>query len=49
MANVLQPHLTDPGRLVVEGRGPDDPVADNKTAEGQAQNRRVDILLPRTD
>jgi type VI secretion system protein ImpK len=49
VAEVLKPQLADPARLVVEGRGPDDPVADNKTAEGRAQNRRVDILLPRTD
>jgi type VI secretion system protein ImpK len=49
VADVLAPQLADPGRLVVEGRGPDDPIADNKSAEGRAQNRRVDILLPRTD
>ena len=49
VAGVLAPQLADPDRLVVEGRGPDDPIADNKTAEGRAQNRRVDILLPRTD
>jgi type VI secretion system protein ImpK len=49
VADVLAPHLSDPDRLVVEGRGPDDPIASNQTAEGRAQNRRVDILLPRTD
>jgi type VI secretion system protein ImpK len=49
VADVLAPQLAEPGRLVVEGRGPDDPIADNKSAEGRAQNRRVDILLPRTD
>ena len=49
VADVMAPQLAEPGRLVVEGRGPDDPIADNKTAEGRAQNRRVDILLPRTD
>ncbi len=49
VADVMAPHLADPSRLVVEGRGPDEPIADNKTAEGRAQNRRVDILLPRTD
>jgi type VI secretion system protein ImpK len=49
VAAVLRPVLSDSDRLVVEGRGPDDPVANDATAEGRAQNRRVDILLPRTD
>ncbi len=49
VADVFKPNLKDVERLVVEGRGPDDPIASNKTAEGRAQNRRVDILLPRTD
>jgi outer membrane protein OmpA-like peptidoglycan-associated protein len=29
----------------VEGLGPDQPVADNATAEGRARNRRVEIIL----
>jgi type VI secretion system protein ImpK len=49
VANVLAPQLAEPARLVVEGRGPDEPIADNKSGAGRAQNRRVDILLPRTD
>lgn len=49
VAEVMKPHLADQSRLVVEGRGPDDPIASNKSAEGRAQNRRVDVLLPRTD
>jgi outer membrane protein OmpA-like peptidoglycan-associated protein len=32
--------------LVVEGVGPDRPVADNRSAEGRANNRRVEIVLP---
>ena len=32
-------------RIQVEGRGPDDPVADNATAEGRQQNRRVEMIL----
>ena len=31
----------DSGRLAAEGRGEAEPVADNETAEGRAQNRRV--------
>jgi OOP family OmpA-OmpF porin len=35
------------GRLNASGAGESQPVADNKTAEGRAQNRRV--VLQRTD
>lgn len=31
------------GRLEAEGRGPDEPIADNATAEGRQQNRRVEL------
>ncbi|HET7202025.1 MAG TPA: OmpW family outer membrane protein [Steroidobacteraceae bacterium] len=37
----------DPARMSSEGKGEADPVADNKTAEGRQENRRV--LLIRTD
>jgi OOP family OmpA-OmpF porin len=33
----------DPARLYTEGKGETQPVADNKTAEGRAKNRRVTI------
>ena len=32
-------------RLYVDGRGETQPVATNATAEGKAQNRRVEILI----
>lgn len=32
-------------RLSIEGRGPNDPIGDNATAEGRALNRRVEIYL----
>jgi outer membrane protein OmpA-like peptidoglycan-associated protein len=32
-------------RITAEGKGPTDPVADNKTAEGRADNRRVEIVV----
>lgn len=47
VADVLGPLLTDAARIRIEGRGEDDPVADNATPEGQSANRRVEILLAR--
>lgn len=37
--------LPDPKRLRAEGRASADPVADNASAEGREQNRRVEIVL----
>lgn len=34
-----------PERLVIQGLGPDRPVASNDTPEGQARNRRVELLI----
>jgi len=46
---LLATKLSDAKRLAVEGRGPDDPVADNASADGRAKNRRVEILITRSD
>ena len=35
----------DTARLIAEGRGEDEPVADNATADGRAANRRVELLI----
>jgi outer membrane protein OmpA-like peptidoglycan-associated protein len=35
----------DAGRMSAVGRGMDQPVADNASAEGRARNRRVDIIV----
>ena len=35
----------DPNRIVIAGRGEREPVADNSTEAGRAQNRRVEIYL----
>jgi type VI secretion system protein ImpK len=49
VAQVMEETITDPSRFTVEGRGELDPVADNSTDEGRAQNRRVEILVPRQE
>ena len=37
--------LTDPTRVSAEGRGSLVPIADNSTASGRAQNRRVEVSI----
>jgi type VI secretion system protein ImpK len=39
----------DPSRLKAEGRGDAEPIADNATAEGREQNRRIELVLPREE
>jgi len=41
--------IGDPARLKAEGRGDAEPVADNATAEGREQNRRIELVLPREE
>jgi OOP family OmpA-OmpF porin len=35
----------DASRITTRGAGPDEPIADNKTAKGKAQNRRIEFKL----
>jgi OOP family OmpA-OmpF porin len=48
-AEAVKAHLVangvDAARIQTSGRGKADPVADNATAEGRAENRRVEILI----
>ncbi len=44
---ILAPALGDPARVVAEGRGEADPIADNHTQAGREQNRRIEIVLYR--
>lgn len=45
VANYLAAEGIDQDRLIVEGRGPDQPVASNETAAGREQNRRVELRI----
>jgi len=37
--------LNDPGRLSAEGRADKQPLVSNKTREGRAENRRIEVIL----
>lgn len=43
--NNLADTLVDPTRMTAEGRSDKDPIADNKTKEGRAENRRIEVIL----
>jgi outer membrane protein OmpA-like peptidoglycan-associated protein len=48
-AGAVMGYLVEQGvaetRLTAAGLGPDKPIADNKTKEGRAKNRRVDLVI----
>ncbi|MCC5825370.1 OmpA family protein [Alkalimonas sp.] len=48
-AKVVMDYLLSLGiqsdKLGYHGKGPDEPIADNSSAAGQAQNRRIEILV----
>lgn len=45
VADWLISHGAPPASITALGRGPEDPIADNDTAEGRARNRRVEITV----
>lgn len=45
VANYLTAQGVDSARLSTRGAGPDQPIASNATADGRAQNRRVEVNL----
>jgi len=45
VANFLNSNGISTARMTTEGKAFDEPVADNSTAEGRAQNRRVEIYI----
>lgn len=46
VADVMVKLGVDPQRLAITGYGQDRPIADNKTDEGRAKNRRVELVNP---
>lgn len=48
VADLIKAQLTNPGRVATEGKGADQPIASNATADGRAKNRRVEILIERS-
>jgi type VI secretion system protein ImpK len=47
VAAMIKAGLSDPARVSAEGYGDGQPIASNATAEGKAQNRRVEIVIER--
>jgi len=37
-----------PANILIDGRGPDDPISSNDTSDGRQENRRVEVLLSGT-
>ena len=45
---LVERYGVDADRISTVGKGPHEPIADNSTAEGRAQNRRVEVILRAT-
>jgi len=45
VSNFLRLNGVDINRIIVDGLGPQNPIASNKTTKGREQNRRVEITL----
>lgn len=48
VGELLKSKLSLPGRISIDGKGPDAPIDSNATPAGRAKNRRVEILIQRS-
>lgn len=46
---LIKPALSQPNRVEASGQGADVPIASNSTPEGRAANRRIEIIIKRTN
>jgi type VI secretion system protein ImpK len=49
VGEIIRAGLTNPARVSTEGYGDAQPIASNDTAEGKSQNRRVEVVIPRSE
>ncbi|WP_020177141.1 type IVB secretion system protein IcmH/DotU [Methyloferula stellata] len=49
VASVLRQSLSQPDRVEAEGKGSDAPIASNDTPQGREKNRRIDMVIARSD
>jgi len=47
--NIVKRKLHDPSRVSAEGKGDGVPVASNATPEGREQNRRIEVVIQKSD
>lgn len=49
VAEIIKGGLSNPGRVSSQGFGDSQPIASNDTAAGKSQNRRVEVVIPRSE
>jgi type VI secretion system protein ImpK len=49
VAAMIQAQMRDPGRISAEGRADTQPIAPNTSEAGRQQNRRVDLLITKSN
>jgi type VI secretion system protein ImpK len=47
--NIVAAELSDSSRVTSEGRGENEPIADNSTTEGKRKNRRIELIVLKVD